>query len=821
MPPALKSICLILLLCMTSPLHAAAHDSVANPTITEVLRLDRVGVGRRSTVNTDAIEHMVARGVFTPPEVGDEVTAPDGTVKAWETLSKDENGNYPPIGGGWAYATVSVEEDSTWILRGRGYRHVYINGEPRVGDLYNLGITSLPVRLRAGENRFLFKSGRGRTSLDFQPCTADVFLENRDSTRPDYVRGDDSAIYAGVMIINATDQWQGAYSVRAENTRVGFPTAAVTRVPRLAPYATKKIVVELPPCPSETEGIDSTTVELQLLHNGDFVNEPIELQLSVRDANQKHSRTFISRIDGSVQYFAVTPPPDASVDGPESAHALVLTLHGASVEARNQANAYAPKDGTYIVAPTNRRPFGFDWEDWGRLDAIEVLDIASELFNADPDRVYLTGHSMGGHGTWSIGAYHAGRFAAIAPSAGWRDFWSYGGGGVFDTDSAMGRLLDRAANGSRTMLMKNNYADLGVYILHGDADDNVPVSQARHMRNQIAESHENFGYYEQPGAGHWWGNRCVDWPPIFSMFAYSRIDPDARRVDFTTVDPGITSTRAWVTIEPLVGAREPSRVIAEYDAAEHVVHIVPTNVASLSLDLSVFVTEEQAEEPRVQFAGMDDVLSGSTFSSSDGTAWVEVEPDPAQKSPARNGPFKDALRHNMLAVVGTTGTPEENAWALAKARYDAESFWYRGNGSIDIVRDIDFDPEAEPDRSVILYGNASSNGAWDALLGDSPIQMSTGSASIDAMETDREDLALLMARPRPGSDTAMVAMIGGIGIAGMRLTDQFPFVTSGVHYPDWFIAEPKIYMEADAGVVAAGFFGLDWSIGDDFVIRED
>lgn len=815
MPLLLRVALFACLACFVSPLSAQGERVIEQPAITSVLRLDRVGIGRRSTVNTDEIEHQVAIGAFVPPTAGDEVTAPDGPVHQWEVMAPNENGGYGPIGGGWAYATVMAESDSIWILNGRGYRHVYVNGEPRVGDLYGLGIVSLPVMLHQGENTFLFKAGRGGFSVEFTPPPAGVFLETRDSTLPDYVRGDTSEVFAGVLISNATGRWLSGLTVRA-----GFgETMMSTRVPMLPPLATQKIPVRLPPCPAGDD--ESVRVRLEIFGDEAMVGEPIDLNIAVRDANQKHSRTFISDIDGSVQYFGVTPPSDATAETPSEPKSLLLTLHGASVEGRGQSNAYAPKENMYIVAPTNRRPFGFDWEDWGRLDAIEVLDIASELFNADPARVYLSGHSMGGHGTWTIGAYHAGRFAAIAPSAGWRDFWSYGGGAEYDTSTPMGRLLDRAANASRTMLMKDNYSDLGVYILHGDADDNVPVTQARFMRDQLAESHDNFGYYEQPGAGHWWGNRCVDWAPIFSMFDYSRIDHAANRVDFTTVDPGIASTRAWVTIEQQVVTREPSRVVAAYDAKDHVVQIEPSNVASLSLDLSVFVSDDQPEAPAVRFAGIDEAVMGSRFTRVDDTTWVASDANPAHKSPARNGPFKDALRHNVLAVVGTTGSPEENAWALAKARYDAESFWYRGNGSIDIVRDVDFDPVEELDRSVILYGNASSNGAWDALLGDSPIQISTGGAWIDATETNREDLALLMARPRPGSDSAMVAVIGGSGLTGMRLTDQFPFVTSGVHYPDWFIAEPAIYLDADAGVVAAGFFDLNWSIGDDFVIRED
>ncbi|PCI11575.1 hypothetical protein COB72_00020 [bacterium] len=809
-------IILFTLILSTKPLLARAEAPVPMPKIGQVLKLDRVGIGRRSTVNTDSIEHMMALGVFTPPQAGDEVIAPDGTIHQWKNVSLKEDGNYPPIGGGWAFATVTVEQDSTWIFQGRGHRHVYINDEPRVGDLYNLGITSIPVRLHKGENTFLFKSGRGGLSLAFIPPPSEVFIETRDPTVPDYLRADPSLVHAGIIITNATDQWQSGYHVRALSTDSSIGNEIQTAVPMLPPYSTQKIPVQLPRCPStDTE---TTKVSLQLLKNNTDLNDPIEFTLKIRNPNQKHSRTFISSIDGSVQYFGVTPPPDATLESPAEPHALLLTLHGASVEGRGQSNAYAPKEGMYIVAPTNRRPFGFDWEDWGRLDAIEVLDVASELFNADPAQTYLSGHSMGGHGTWSIGAYHAGRFAAIAPSAGWSDLWSYGGGGEFDTNSEVGRLLDRAANASRTLLMKDNYYDLGVYILHGDADDNVPPSQARHMRDLLANAHDNFAYYEQPGAGHWWGNKCVDWPPIFSMFGYSRIDPKPHRVDFTTVDPAISSTRAWVTIEQQITAREPSRVIAEYDAENHTVHIQPSNTAALSLDLTVFISENHPEFPDVRIAEQDMDSASTSFTRIDSERWATAEINPAHKSPARGGPFKDAFRNNMLAVVGTTGTPEENAWALAKARYDAETFWYRGNGSIDIVRDTDFDPTKEPDRSIILYGNASSNAAWQALLATSPIQISSGHASLDAFTTDRNDLAVLMARPRPSSDTAMIAVIGGSGLTGMRLTDQFPFITSGVHYPDWFIAEPDIYLKADAGVLAAGFFELDWSLGKDSVI---
>ena len=100
------------------------------------------------------------------------------------------------------------------------------------------------------------------------------------------------------------------------------------------------------------------------------------------------------------------------------------------------------------------------------------------------------------------------------------------------------------------------------------------------------------------------------------------------------------------------------------------------------------------------------------------------------KNPGRNGPFKLAFQHHMMFVYGTKGTPEENAWAFTKARYDAETFWYRGNGSVDVVADSAFDSTKERDRSVILYGNADTNAAWGGLMAGSPVMVKNGQIRI-------------------------------------------------------------------------------------------
>src|SRR5262249_14508372 len=146
---------------------------------------------------------------------------------------------------------------------------------------------------------------------------------------------------------------------------------------------------------------------VQLLDKSKVIDEK-KIAIDAVDATDKYSSTFISHIDGSLQYYAVTPQSSFS-----NGSALFLSVHGAGVEAIGQARAYKSKDWGTLIAATNRRPRGFNWEDWGRLDALEVLAIGKEKFKPDPQHIYLTGHSMGGHGTWFLGATYPDKWAAI------------------------------------------------------------------------------------------------------------------------------------------------------------------------------------------------------------------------------------------------------------------------------------------------------------------------------------------------------------------------------------------------------------------------
>ena len=372
-----------------------------------------------------------------------------------------------------------------------------------------------------------------------------------------------------------------------------------------------------------------------------------------------------------------------------------------------------------------------------------------------------------------------------------------------------------------------NLGPRGVYILHGDADDNVPVSQARRMREVLGTFHPDFAYHEQPGAGHWWGSPCVDWPPLFA-FVEERLLPEAqevKRIDFTTMSPGVSARSDWATVEAQVHCLAPSAVHLTLDRDHRRISGTTENVARLALDLTRSLPRGNGTVD-VELDGQ--ILRGISAANNEGSiriwltrkgaAWSASgePPSSALKGPHRYGPFKEAFRDRFVLVYGTTGTTAENAWALARARYDAELFWYRGNGSVDLVADnILLDPARKAefrDRGVIIYGNAESNAAWPALLADSPVQVHRGSVRIGGRELSGDDLACLLVRPRPDSKQSAVAVVSGTGMPGLRLTERLAYFVSGVAYPDCAVFSARDRESGDAMLEAAGFFGIDWGV---------
>ncbi|HEU5146947.1 MAG TPA: prolyl oligopeptidase family serine peptidase, partial [Chryseosolibacter sp.] len=553
---------------------------------------------------------------------------------------------------------------------------------------------------------------------------------------------------------------------------------------------------------------------VQLKQKGKVLDEKT-LTLTALNATDHHSYTFESNIDGSVQYYSVAPPT-LKLESP----ALFLSVHGAGVEAIGQARAYAPKDWGVLVAPTNRRPRGFNWEDWGRLDALEVFERAKKQFNPDPEKIYLTGHSMGGHGTWFLGATYPDKWAAIAPCAGYPTLSAYGSADGRIPDSARTeneKTLLRASHGSDVIALAGNYRNHGVYIFHGDADRVVPVTFARQMRDVLADFHPDFSYYEYPGGSHWFGNESVDWPPLFNFFRWHTLKHDSavNVVDFTTANPGVSATFRWATIVQQSEPLEYSKIHLIRDTKEQTITGITVNVRMLRLELDGFAPGQTVD---LSIDSME--LAHRVAESKEEVyllrdkEWKVVNAVSAKnKNPNRYGTFKDAFNHKMVFVYATGGNNAEDRWAFNKARFDAEMWYYRGNGAVEIVPDTQFNPAKYADRGVILYGNASTNKVWNTLLADCPIQVTRERITVGAQTFEGNDLAAYFVWPRKDSDIASIAVVTGTGLPGLNATEPNQYFAGGSGFPDYVIFSREMLRSGAEGVKAAGFFTNEWTLG--------
>lgn len=166
----------------------------------------------------------------------------------------------------------------------------------------------------------------------------------------------------------------------------------------------------------------------------------------------------------------------------------------------------------------------------------------------------------------------------------------------------------------------------------------------------------------------------------------------------------------------------------------------------------------------------------------------------------------------MIFVYGTAGNAGENQWAYHKARYDAEVWYYRANGAVDIVADQDFDPAKFPDRGVVLYGNASTNSAWYKLLKACPIQVTRDRITMGSQDFHGSDLGAYFTWPRAGSNSASVAVITGTGLTGMKATEANQYFAGGSGFPDYMIFSVDMLKSGARGVKAAGFFDNQWRL---------
>jgi predicted peptidase len=187
--------------------------------------------------------------------------------------------------------------------------------------------------------------------------------------------------------------------------------------------------------------------------------------------------------DGESKYV-IFVPKDYKGD---KDYPCILFLHGAgesgsdgkkqttvglakAVKAREKKGSFP-----FITIFPQSNPRGWTASSGPGKTAMAILAEVRKNYKVDANRIYLTGLSMGGGGTWSLAVAHPDMWAAIVPICG--------------------------AGGAKAADMEK-IKDIPCWVFHGDADPTVKVTVSRDLVAALKKAGSNVRYDEFPGVGH-------------------------------------------------------------------------------------------------------------------------------------------------------------------------------------------------------------------------------------------------------------------------------------------------------------------------------
>ncbi|MHC4088434.1 MAG: carboxylesterase family protein, partial [Planctomycetota bacterium] len=189
---------------------------------------------------------------------------------------------------------------------------------------------------------------------------------------------------------------------------------------------------------------------------------------AIGNAQEKTSKDWVKlyepHVHKKISYRLMKPIYfDASKHYP-----LIVSLHGGG--GRGTDNRKQLKGWNRLLAEEQRR------SDYAHLKNIK--DVVAALPSVDMDRIYILGHSMGGHGTYILIQLDPGYFAAAAPSAG---------SGLRRTEEFIDASLIK---------------DVPIWAFHGDKDKVCPIERDQRLFAEMEKLGGNMKLTTWAGDGH-------------------------------------------------------------------------------------------------------------------------------------------------------------------------------------------------------------------------------------------------------------------------------------------------------------------------------
>jgi dienelactone hydrolase len=456
-------------------------------------------------------------------------------------------------------------------------------------------------------------------------------------------------------------------------------------------------------------------------------------------------RAYRSRVDGSVQPYAVTFPTDYATDK-RKRYRLDIVLHGrqnslteVSFLHDHRGDRRAPKEQTWVqIDIYGRGNNAYRWA--GETDVWEVLDhflaVEGMLGRApflDASRVVLRGFSMGGAGTWHIGLHRPDAFAVIGPGAGFTTTLGY---------VAARELQDPFPDYQRACLhiydavdYAENARDVPIVAYAGEKD--AQLQAARNIEARLKPLGIPMTLLVAPELGH-------SFPKEWQQKAEAEYEKHLarERSDYPNTVQFVTWTLKypscnWVEILGMDWHYQKASVHAERNGDEGFT-IKTANVRQLHLNLwrgsirsemTITIDGQKIEKVRPSQARTGDL---HFYLDKREGKWGVALPErllterlrQPQKVTGLQGPIDDAFTAPFLCVRGTgePWNPEVARYAQAALeRFRVEWSKYL-RGDLPVKDDVEVSADDLAGRHLILFGDPGSNSLIAQVLPGLPFR---------------------------------------------------------------------------------------------------
>jgi dienelactone hydrolase len=534
---------------------------------------------------------------------------------------------------------------------------------------------------------------------------------------------------------------------------------------------------------------------------------------------------YRDEVDGTPQYARAFLP--AGYD-PTRKWPVVLQLHGYnptnpvyvgwwSIDSRHSNLDTEFKDHQQVIyiephGRGNTRYLGL-----GDRDVMRVIAEARKLFHVDEDRVYLSGESMGGWGTWNVGTRHPDTFAAIAPIFGGDDYRLQMTEEQLAALTPADRFLqERASSWARAEGLNNT----PIYIHHGDADQAVNVEGSRWAAKLLQRWGYDVRYQEYPGRIHETlrtsssnANASIPW------FLEHHRDPAPRHVRIRT--PELRHAKSWwVDVRQVASPMEFADVDAEV-IDRNVIRLDTRNVLDVVLNPGAALIDP-GSPVRV-------IWNGATHEKrlTDGTMRLTdpaYRPAALEKNAALPGTLTDFTTTPFAVVIGTSSRDPAMVQAL---REKADAFvnhwrtWQKYPPRVFTDTEIS---SADIGRySLLLFGGAGENRVTASFGSKLPLRLTKDAVTLGGHAFPAPAAAVQMVYPNPRNAQRYIWVVAANASEALFAANVSP-----ENLPAWdFVIDdgrmPSHGQKATPTqtAVASGHFDYHWRYAPAFVVSGD